>query len=142
MERIKTCSWWLSWRKYDINHFHSCERCQKANISTGKIFGLIIHIPEPSNPWEVVHMDWVTALPPGGEKCYNACLIIVDRYSKNPIFLQSHKDETAMDKVLLIWNRVIYHTGILKHSISDRDSKLISALWKSLNMILGTKLSF
>ncbi|MBW0485492.1 hypothetical protein O181_025207 [Austropuccinia psidii MF-1] len=35
---------------------------------------------------EVVHMDWVTALPPSGDKSYNACLVIVDRYSKTPIF--------------------------------------------------------
>ncbi|MBW0517299.1 hypothetical protein O181_057014 [Austropuccinia psidii MF-1] len=33
---------------------------------------------EPSTPWELVHMDWVTALQPGGEKGYNACLVIVE----------------------------------------------------------------
>ncbi|MBW0490126.1 hypothetical protein O181_029841 [Austropuccinia psidii MF-1] len=42
-------------------------------------------------------MHWVTALPPSGDKGYNSCLVIVDRYSKTPIFLPCHKDETAMD---------------------------------------------
>ncbi|MBW0498115.1 hypothetical protein O181_037830 [Austropuccinia psidii MF-1] len=82
MERIKTCSWWPSWRKDVIEYCHSCDRCQKANKSTGRIFGLIIHIQEPSTPWEVAHMDWVTALPPGGDESYNAGLVILDRYSK------------------------------------------------------------
>ncbi|MBW0511974.1 hypothetical protein O181_051689 [Austropuccinia psidii MF-1] len=82
MERIETCAWWPSWRKYVIEHCHSCDICQKANQATGKRFALMIHIQEPSTPWEVVHMDWVTALPPGGYKCYNECLVIVDRYSK------------------------------------------------------------
>ncbi|MBW0579884.1 hypothetical protein O181_119599 [Austropuccinia psidii MF-1] len=71
----------------------------------------MIYIQEPSTPWEAVHMDWVTALPPGGDKSYNACLVIVDRYSKTPIFLPCHKDDTAMDTALLIWNRVISHTA-------------------------------
>ncbi|MBW0580640.1 hypothetical protein O181_120355 [Austropuccinia psidii MF-1] len=102
MKRIKTCAWWPSWRKDVIEYFHSCDRCQKANKATGKRFGLMIHIQEPNTPWEVVHMDWVTALPPGGDKSYNACLVIVDRYSKTPIFLPCHKDDTAMDTALLI----------------------------------------
>ncbi|MBW0526919.1 hypothetical protein O181_066634 [Austropuccinia psidii MF-1] len=35
---------------------------------TCKGFGLLIHIQEPSTPWEMVHIDWVTALTPGGDK--------------------------------------------------------------------------
>ncbi|MBW0549965.1 hypothetical protein O181_089680 [Austropuccinia psidii MF-1] len=142
MERIKTWSWWPSWRKDVIEYCHSCDRCQKANKATGKRFGLIIHIQEPSNPWKVVHMDWVTALPPGGDKSYNACLVIFDRYSKNPIFLPCHKDNTAVDTALLVWNIVISHTGLFKNIISDRDSKFTSALWANLHMLWGTKLSF
>ncbi|MBW0528643.1 hypothetical protein O181_068358 [Austropuccinia psidii MF-1] len=100
MERIKTCSWWPSWRKDVIEYCHSCDKCQKANKANGKRFGLMIHIQEPYTPWEVVHMYWVTTLPPGGDKNCNACLVFVDRYSKTPIFLPCHKDETAMDTAL------------------------------------------
>ncbi|MBW0511317.1 hypothetical protein O181_051032 [Austropuccinia psidii MF-1] len=123
MERIKTCSWWPSWRKDVIEYCHSCDRCQKSNKATGKRFGLIIHIQEPRTPWEVAHMDWVTALPPRGDKSYNACLVIVDRYIKTPIFLPCHKDDTAMDTALLIWNRVISNTGLFKNSISERETQ-------------------
>ncbi|MBW0558966.1 hypothetical protein O181_098681 [Austropuccinia psidii MF-1] len=102
----------------------------------------MIHIQEPKSPWEVVHMDWVTALPPSGDKSYNACLVIVDRYSKTPIFLPCHKDDTAMDTALLLWSRVISHTGLFKNIISDRDPKFTSALWTNLHRLFGTKLSF
>ncbi|MBW0509873.1 hypothetical protein O181_049588 [Austropuccinia psidii MF-1] len=142
MERIKTCAWWPSWRKDVIEYFHSCDIFQEANKATGKRLGLMIHIQEPSTPWEVVHMDWVTALPPGGDKSYNEYLVIVDRYSKTPIFLPCHKDDTAMDTALLIWNRVISQTGIFKNIISDRDPKFMLALWTNLHKPLGTKLSF
>ncbi|MBW0571025.1 hypothetical protein O181_110740 [Austropuccinia psidii MF-1] len=87
-------------------------------------------------------MDWVAALPPRGDKIYNACLAIVDIYSKTPIFLPFHKDDTAMDTSLLIWNRDISHTGPFENIISVRDPKFTSALWNSLHKLLGTKLSF
>ncbi|MBW0519180.1 hypothetical protein O181_058895 [Austropuccinia psidii MF-1] len=102
MERIKTCSWWPSWRENVIEYCHSCSRCQTSNKATGKIFGLILHIQQPSTPWEVVHMNQVTALQPCGEKSYNACLFNVYRYSKTHIFVPLNKDDTAMDTAVFI----------------------------------------
>ncbi|MBW0560273.1 hypothetical protein O181_099988 [Austropuccinia psidii MF-1] len=128
MERIKTCSCWPSWRKDVIEYFHSCDRFKNANKATGKRFGLMIHTQDPSTPWEVVHMDWVTALPPAGDKSYNECLVLFDRYSKTPIFLPCHKHDTAMGTAILIWNRVIYHTGLFENRIGDRYPKFTSAL--------------
>ncbi|MBW0549932.1 hypothetical protein O181_089647 [Austropuccinia psidii MF-1] len=100
---------------------------------------LIIHIKEPKSPWEVVHMDWVTALPPSGDKIYNSCLVIVDGCRKTPILLPCHKDDKAMETALLLWNRVISHTGLFKNIISDRDPKFTSALWTDLHRLFGTK---
>ncbi|MBW0546659.1 hypothetical protein O181_086374 [Austropuccinia psidii MF-1] len=102
----------------------------------------MIHIQEPKSPWEVVHMDWVTELPPSGDKRYHACLVIVDRYSKTPILPPCDKDDTAMNTALLLWSRVISHTGLFKNIISDRDPKFTSALWTNLHRLFGTKLSF
>ncbi|MBW0472347.1 hypothetical protein O181_012062 [Austropuccinia psidii MF-1] len=69
--KVKNSACWPSWRKESIEYCHTCDRCQKANRSTEKKFGLMIHIQEPKSPWEVVHMDWVTALPPSGDRSYN-----------------------------------------------------------------------
>ncbi|MBW0536147.1 hypothetical protein O181_075862 [Austropuccinia psidii MF-1] len=68
-------------------------------------------------------MDWVTALPPGGDRSYNACLVLVDRYRKTPMFLPCHKDETAMDAAIMAWNKFSIHTGLFENIISDRDTK-------------------
>ncbi|MBW0495921.1 hypothetical protein O181_035636 [Austropuccinia psidii MF-1] len=87
-------------------------------------------------------MDWVTALPPSGDESYNACLVIVDRYGKTPIFLRCHKDDKAMDTALLLWIRFLSNTGLFKSIISDRDPKFTSALWTNLQRLFGTKLSF
>ncbi|MBW0490327.1 hypothetical protein O181_030042 [Austropuccinia psidii MF-1] len=46
-----------------------------------------------------------------------------------------------MDTALLLWSRVISHTGLFKNIISDRDPKFTSALWTNLRRLFGTKLS-
>ncbi|MBW0517153.1 hypothetical protein O181_056868 [Austropuccinia psidii MF-1] len=102
----------------------------------------MIQIQEPKSPLEIVHMYWVTALPPGGNRSFNAFLVLVDRYSRAPMFLLFHKEETAMETALIIWNRVISHTGLFQNIISDRDPKLTSALWTNLHNFFGAKLLF
>ncbi|MBW0523294.1 hypothetical protein O181_063009 [Austropuccinia psidii MF-1] len=87
-------------------------------------------------------MNRVTALPPGSDKIYNARLVIVDRYSKAPIFFPYHKDDTAMDTTLLLRSRVTSHTGLFKNIISDRGPKFTSELCTNLHRLFGTKLSF
>ncbi|MBW0533838.1 hypothetical protein O181_073553 [Austropuccinia psidii MF-1] len=87
-------------------------------------------------------MDWVAALPPGGDRSYNACLVLVDRYSKTQMFLPCHKDDTAMDTSIMIWNKLISHTGLFQNIIRDRDPKFTLALWTNLHNLFGTKLSF
>ncbi|MBW0508015.1 hypothetical protein O181_047730 [Austropuccinia psidii MF-1] len=100
----------------------------------------MIQIQEPKSPWEIIHMDWVTALPPGGDRSYNACLGLVERYIKTPMFFPCHKDDTAMDTAIMIWNKVIIHIGLFKNIISDGDPKFNSTLWKNLHNLSETKL--
>ncbi|MBW0590990.1 hypothetical protein O181_130705 [Austropuccinia psidii MF-1] len=87
-------------------------------------------------------MDWVTGLPPGGDRSYNAFLAIVDRFSKTTIFIPCYKDDTALDIALLIWNRVISWTGIFTNIISDRYPKFTSELWTNIHQLFGMKFSF
>ncbi|MBW0481704.1 hypothetical protein O181_021419 [Austropuccinia psidii MF-1] len=87
-------------------------------------------------------MDWVTAISPSGYKGYKPGLGIVDRCSKTPIFLQYHKDNTAMDTAFSPWNRDISHTGLFENVISDRDAKFKSEIWMNIHKLFGTKLSF
>ncbi|MBW0564918.1 hypothetical protein O181_104633 [Austropuccinia psidii MF-1] len=98
----------------------------------------MIQIPEPKSPWEILHMDWVTALPSGADRSYNACLVSVDRYSKTHMFLPCHKDDTAIETAIMIWNKVISHTGLLQNIISDREPKFTLALWTNLHNLFGT----
>ncbi|MBW0463632.1 hypothetical protein O181_003347 [Austropuccinia psidii MF-1] len=81
-EKLKACIWWPMPQKDVSEYCKTCDRCQKANKSTGKRLENMIKIQEPSRPSEIFPMDWVNGLPPGGDRSYNACLVIVDRFSK------------------------------------------------------------
>ncbi|MBW0505448.1 hypothetical protein O181_045163 [Austropuccinia psidii MF-1] len=127
LERIRTCSWWPNLKKYVAEYCQPCDRFQKANRATGKKFGMMIQIQGPKSPWLIVHMDWVTALPPGGDRIYNACLVLFDRYSENPMLLPCHEDEAGIDTAIMTWNKFISHTDLFQNIISDRDPEFTSA---------------
>ncbi|MBW0509426.1 hypothetical protein O181_049141 [Austropuccinia psidii MF-1] len=141
-ERVASTDWWPKWEKELSEYINTCERCQKENRKHGKKYGLLQHIEEPKHPWETINMDWVTGLVPGGKENFNACLIIVDRFSKSMRCLPCHKEDTAMDKALLFWNNMISTCAVPKIIISDRDPKFTSELWNNLYDMLDKKLAF
>ncbi|MBW0495751.1 hypothetical protein O181_035466 [Austropuccinia psidii MF-1] len=87
-------------------------------------------------------MGWVTGLVPGGKENFNACLVILDRYSKSVTCLPGHKEDTAIDAAFSLWNNIIATCRVPKSIISDRDPKLTSEYWTNLYDILVTKLAF
>ncbi|MBW0475705.1 hypothetical protein O181_015420 [Austropuccinia psidii MF-1] len=87
-------------------------------------------------------MDWATGLVPGGKENFNACLVLVDRYRKKARFLLCHKEDTAINTVLLFWNNIIATCGVPKIIISDRDPKFESEFWTNIYDTLQTKLAF
>ncbi|MBW0512792.1 hypothetical protein O181_052507 [Austropuccinia psidii MF-1] len=102
---------------------------------------MMIQIKELKSPWEIVHMDLVTDLSPGGDRSYDSFLVLVDRYRKPSMFLPCHKDDTAMDAAIMIWNKFLSHIGLFQNIISDRNPKFTSALWTDLCNLFGTNLS-
>ncbi|MBW0552040.1 hypothetical protein O181_091755, partial [Austropuccinia psidii MF-1] len=49
-EKLKTCIWWPMWQKDVAEYCKTCDRCQKANTSTGRRLGNMIKIQEPRRP--------------------------------------------------------------------------------------------
>ncbi|MBW0476556.1 hypothetical protein O181_016271 [Austropuccinia psidii MF-1] len=87
-------------------------------------------------------MDWVTGLGLGDKESFNAFLAIVQSYSKSVRFLPFHKEDTAMDTALLLWNNIISTCEIPNIIMSDRSQKFTSKSWTTLYDMLGTKLAF
>ncbi|MBW0526724.1 hypothetical protein O181_066439 [Austropuccinia psidii MF-1] len=141
-EGVESTAWWPKCEQESSKYIKTCERCQAANRKHWKKYGLLQHIEEHKHPWETINMDWVTGLVPGAKENFNACLIIVDRFSKIMRCLPCHKEDTAMDTALLLWNNIISTCGVPKIIISYRHPKFISEFWTNLYEGLGTKLAF
>lgn len=139
---MKITAWWPNWNKDTIDYVETCDVCQTENKQNGKRFGLLQNIQEPKNKWEIINMDFVTGLPPGGPYSYNSVMVIVDGYTKRAKFIPKHKDDKAMDVALIFGNRVMADVGIPKIIISDRDPKFTSEFWCNSYDMIGTKLAF
>ncbi|MBW0487751.1 hypothetical protein O181_027466 [Austropuccinia psidii MF-1] len=66
------------WQKDIAEYCKTRDRCQKANKSTGKRLGKIIKIQEPTRPWEIVPMDWVSCLPPYHGLAYSQTSLVTE----------------------------------------------------------------
>jgi hypothetical protein len=82
VERVEQTEWWVGWKTQVHEYISSCDTFQKSNKQTGKGYGLLQAIQEPTTRWEIINMDFVTGLPPGGSYSYNSVLVVVDRFSK------------------------------------------------------------
>ncbi|MBW0485251.1 hypothetical protein O181_024966 [Austropuccinia psidii MF-1] len=100
-ERVASTPLWPKWQQQLREYIITFEIFPKVNRKHGNKYGLLQHIEEPKLPWETINMDWVTGPVPGGKENYNACLIMVDRFSKSMRFLPCHKEDTDMDTALL-----------------------------------------
>ncbi|MBW0528654.1 hypothetical protein O181_068369 [Austropuccinia psidii MF-1] len=140
--RVASTVWWPKWEPELSKYINTCKRCQQDNRKHGKKYGLLQHIEEPKHPWEIINIDWVTGLVPGGKENFNECLVMVDRYSKSVRCLPFHKEDTAMDTAFLFWNNIISTCGVPNIIISDRDPKFTSEFWINLYNMIGSKLAF
>ncbi|GMF40796.1 unnamed protein product [Phytophthora lilii] len=96
-------------------------------------------IPTPAECWEVVSMDFIMGLP--ASEGFDAIFVAVDKLSKRAKYAPTYSTANAQDTANLFFDAVVKHHGLPKVIISDRDSKFISDLWKSLMKLMVVKLS-
>ncbi|MBW0518251.1 hypothetical protein O181_057966 [Austropuccinia psidii MF-1] len=72
LDRMKNCSLGPNCRNNVAEYYQTYDIFQKENRAKGNKFLIMIQIQEPKSPWEIAHMDWVTALSPGGDSIFKA----------------------------------------------------------------------
>lgn len=125
----------------DIKSYIShCTTCQHIKPENRKPTGLLQPIPIPSSVWVDLSMDFVTGLPMS--QSYIAILVVVDRYSKG-IHLGPLPPHYTAHKVAALFMDIVCKLHVFPHSIiSDRDPIFLSAFWRYLFTISGTRLRF
>ena len=87
-------------------------------------------------------MDFIKQLPPSSNNSYTASLVVVDRFTKQSIFIPTFDTITSAQLVELFVVHVFSKHSVPAHVTSDRGSKFVSHFFRSLGKVLDMKLHF
>src|SRR5438105_5598565 len=118
------------------DYIKHCQACQKSKASNQKPSGELQPLPTPEGPWQDITVDF-TEMPES--QGYNNVLVVVDRFSKESVFIPCMKGETALSTAELFHDHVWCQHGLPKTVISDRGSVFASQFLGELYKILGIK---
>ena len=94
-------------------------------------------LPIPSEPWEVVTMDWITGLPVSAG--HNAILVCVDKFSKRPKYIATSTTSSAQTTAQEFFHHVVRHHGLPSTIVSDRDPRFTGDFWSALMASMDIK---
>ena len=118
-------------------YVRSCDACQRNKVVRHAPFGLLNPLPIPSKPWCSISLDWITDLPPSNY--HDAILVVVDRLTKQAIFIATTKSMSAADVATLFLQHVVRLHGVPESMVSDRDPIFTCHFWRRLLELLGIK---
>ena len=85
-------------------------------------------------------MDFIEQLPPFSG--FTSILIVIDRLSKQCIFIPTHDTITFPELTKLFLLRVFSKHGVPSHITSNRGSEFVSHFFRSLGKALDIRLHF
>jgi IS30 family transposase len=85
-------------------------------------------------------VDFIKQLP--GSEGFTAILVVVDRFSKQALFIPTHDTITSTQLAELFIIHVFSKHGVLSHVTSNRGSEFVSRFFRSLGKALNMKLHF
>ena len=136
---LKKFYWWPNMKAEIASYVSKCLTCAKVKAEHQRPSGLLTQPELPVWKWERITMDFITKLPRTASGC-DAIWVIVDRLTKSAHFLAISEDDSVDKLARLYVKEIISRHGVPISIISDRDSRFTSALWRSLQTALGTRL--
>jgi len=137
--RILQQFYWPNIRLDVEDYCKSCVNCQRNKPTNRKPIGLCQPLEVAWVPWGTVSMDFITQLPKSVDG-FDSVFVVMDQLSKRAHFIPTTSDVTADQVAHLFFNNIWKLHGLPHSIISDRDSKFTSDFWKTLWLLLGTKL--
>ena len=137
--RISATYYWPRMSR-DIKTFvNTCDICQKTKPRRHGPVGLLQPIPIPTQPFEVVSMDFIPELPVSDG--FDNILVIVDKLTKYAIIIPTTTRVTEEETAKLFFKHVISKFGIPRQIISDRDTRWRGDFWKEICRLMGMRRS-
>ena len=117
-----------------------CVLCARNKPSRHRPYGLLQPLPIPERPWHSISMDFIEQLPTSNG--YTAILVVIDRLTKESVFIPTTDSATAVDVADAFVTHVFAKHGIPLHVSSDRGSEFTSHFFRSLGALLCMRLHF
>jgi hypothetical protein len=136
MSLVNQLFFWKGHSKDIRNYVRSCQTCQRAKASRHKPYGNLKPLPIGEHPWSSISMDHIVQLPKSGEEDYDAILVVVDRLTKQGIFIPCHVTDNAATFAKLFVQHIFSKHGLPTDIVSDRGALFVSQFWRELLKLL------
>ena len=140
LELVRRNYTWPGIRKYVKDYIKSCTTCTRAKTPCHQPYGLLKQLPIPERPWDSISMDFIEQLP--SSLGFTAILVVVDRLSKQAIFVPTYDTITSPQLAQLFLLHIFSKHGVPSHVTSDRGTEFISHFFRLLGTVLNMKLHF
>lgn len=137
--RISTTYYWPHMSREIKKFVNTCDVCQKTKPRRHAPVGLLQPIPIPSQPFEVIMMDFIPKLPLSNG--FDNILVIFDKLTKYTIFIPTTVKINEVEMARLFFKHVIMKFGIPHQIILDRDTRWHRDFWKEICRLMGMKRS-
>ena len=127
---------WNGMKEQIQTYVKHCQKCQQSKVSNQKTSGSLLPLPTPSGPWQDVTIDF-TEMPVS--LSYNYILVVVDRFSKEVVFVPCTKEETTYSTTELFRDHVWCQHGLPSTVVSNCGSVFVSNFLGELYKLLGIK---
>src|SRR5882672_5585207 len=132
--------YWSGLPVYIKDYCKSCTICSHAKPVRHRPYGLLKQLPIPEKPWNSISMDFIEKLPQSSG--YTSILVIVDRLSKQSLFILTHNTITSQQLAQLFILHVSSKHGAPSHVTSNCGTEFVSHFFHSLGTALDMKLYF
>ena len=132
----------LIWRHYtwpnirdNVQKFcKSCVTCMRSKPQCHRPYRSLQQLPILERLWNSISMDFIEKL--SSSSGFDTILVIVDRLSKQAIFIPTHDTITLAELACLFVIHVFSKYGVLSHVTSDCSSEFVSHLFCSVYSLL------
>ena len=105
-----------------------------------KPYGLLKQLPISEHPWNSISMNFIEILPTSDGS--DSILVIVDRLTKQGIFIPTTIHCTSKDLATLFILHIFSKHGMPEHVTSDHSPEFVSCFFRSLGKALDMTLHF
>ncbi len=138
--QVRLNYYWPRLPTYVKNYCKLCTTCSRAKPVCYRPYGLLKQLSIPERPWNSISMDFIEKLPESSG--YMSILVIIDRLSKQSLFILTYDTITSQKLAQLFVLHVFSKHSVPSHVTSDRGSEFVSHFFRSLGTALDMKLHF